>query len=178
MRDKLKLLTETTDRKECISIQREIIADKSFKPVKNIKGVWSAVSESDPDYDRLLAGAKKAAAHGYEVYILPNPKGIRSADYIFKKQSFIGTYDLKTIMGDKSVGNRLAESIGQTKRVLLNMATNYNPRQLAKEIRTYFETNSEALEVKIFKGGKEISIKYKDTLNADFVKDFIKLFER
>ena len=44
-------------------------------------------------------------------------------------------FDLKTIMGKNSVGNRLMESIGQANHVLLNMKFNYEPRLLAKESR-------------------------------------------
>ena len=37
------------------------------------------------------------------------------------RKGFTRMYDLKTISGKASVSNRLAESVGQTNRVILNM---------------------------------------------------------
>ena len=82
-------------------------------------------------------------------------------------------FDLKTISGKNSVGNRLRESIGQTNRVLINLTVDYNPRQLAISIRQYFEKNSEALEVMIIKGGKIISVIREDVMGASFIKYFM-----
>ncbi len=42
----------------------------------------------DDDYGNLLNAARKAVEHGYRVFIQPNPKGIRTADFIFDKQLF------------------------------------------------------------------------------------------
>ena len=76
---------------------------------------------------------------------------IRTADFIFERKGVYKLFDLKTISGKNSVGNRLRESIGQTNRVLLNMANDYNTRLLASDIKSYFEESSEALEVLIFR---------------------------
>jgi hypothetical protein len=88
------------------------------------------------------------------VFLLPNPPGIRTADYIFVRKGAYKMYDLKTISGTSSVGNRLQESIGQTNRVLLNITTEYNPIALARHIRRYFEKNPQAVEVLVYKGKK------------------------
>ena len=83
-------------------------------------------------------------------------------------------YDLKTISGSSSVGNRLQESIGQTNRVLLNITTEYNPIALARQIRRYFEKNPQAVEVLVYKGKKSISILRDETINgASFFKYFV-----
>ena len=72
-----------------------------------------------------------------------------------------------------SVDNRLKESIGQSNRILLNMAVNYNPRHLAMSIKRYFEQNQSALEVLIFKGSKAISIIREDTESYVFIRNFM-----
>jgi len=82
-------------------------------------------------------------------------------------------YDLKTVTGGSSVNNRLVDSIGQSNRVLLNMATNYNARQLGKDIRHYFEFNPYAIEVMIFKGHRQIVVKRQYAMSTDFVKVFM-----
>ena len=57
--------------------------------------------------------------HGYQVYILPNPKGLRTPDFMLERKGIYRVYDLKTIIGKNSAVNRLRESIGQANRVLL-----------------------------------------------------------
>ena len=126
----------------------------------------------------MLNAARKAVMHGYRVFVLPNPKGIRAADFIFERKGVYRIYDLKTISGTSSVSNRLKESIGQCNQVLLNMATNYNARQLGKDIRSYFETNPNGMEVMLFKGGRQIIVKRRYALTADFVKTFMMKYKQ
>ena len=82
-------------------------------------------------------------------------------------------YDLKTIHGKASVMNRLLESVGQTTHVLLNMATDYNARLLARDITMYFNINPNAYEVLVFKGAKSVQVKRKAASAKDFVKKFM-----
>jgi hypothetical protein len=112
---------------------------------------------------------------GNKVYILPNPSSVRTPDFIFVRKGNTKRYDLKTIVGQGSAGTRMIESIGQTDRVLLNMATNYNSRNLAQDIKAYFEANPDALEVLIYKGKKEISIT-RPSIDDNFIKTFIKRY--
>ena len=145
---------------------------KEFKPVKGHPSVFSAICETDDDYPNLLNAAQRAVLHGYRVFILPNPKGIRTADFIFERKGIYRMYDLKTIQGKSSIMNRLVESIGQTNHILLNMATTYNGRLLAAQIKRYFELNPLAAEVLIFKGGHSISVKRGYALHKMFLLSF------
>ena len=115
---------------------------------------------------------------GYRVYILPNPKGLRTPDFIFEKKGIYRVYDLKTIIGKNSAINRLRESIGQANRVLLNMRSEYKAKVLALDIQIYFQTSPEALEVLVFKGRKHISIKRNMAMSRQFMATFRKLYER
>lgn len=153
---------------------KEIAAHPSFTPVKGEENIYSTGGEGGDDYDNLLNAARKAVDHGYRVFILPNPQGFRTADFIFERKGVYKMFDLKTIQGKNSVGNRLKESIGQTNRVLLQMATDYNPGLLARSIKKYFEKNDSALEVIIIKGKKMIPINRDLTLSSDFYRIFIK----
>jgi hypothetical protein len=159
-----------------ISQLKEITVHPSFNLVKNENNIFSTGGESSEDYDNLLKTARKAGEHGYRVFILPNPKGIRTADYIFERKGVYKMFDLKTITGKNSVGNRLIESIGQTNHVVLNMATDYEPRQLAKDIQYYFERNKDAREVLIMKGSKFLSVSRQFVEGRDYVKMFMKRY--
>ena len=87
-------------------------------------------------------------------------------------------FDLKTISGKNSVGNRLKDSIGQTKSVLLNLVCDYNVRNLAFEIKRYYEMNAEASEVLIFYGRKIISIKRNIATSKGFLKMLMNSFRK
>ena len=144
-----------------------------FKPVENEKDIFAAEGSHKEDMPSLLDAARKAVAHGNKVYILPNPKGIRTADFLFENKGVYKMYDLKTIQGKASVMNRLLESVGQTTHVLLNMTTDYNARLLARDITMFFNVNPDAFEVLVFKGTKSILVKRKAATDKDFVKKFM-----
>lgn len=153
---------------------KTITQRKEFKEIT--KGIYSVGGETQEDYLPLMKAAQKAVSHGYKVFILPNPNKIRTPDFIFERKGVYKVYDLKTISGEGSAGSRMMESIGQTNRVLLNMNTTYKPRKLALDIKKYFETNAEGLEVLIFKGKREILI-IRESISKDFIHSFIRNYE-
>jgi hypothetical protein len=161
-----------------VSLLKEITSHNEFKPLDGENGIFITGGEKAEDYANLLSAARKAVGYGYRVFILPNPKNIRTADFIFERKGVYRLYDLKTIQGKASAGTRMKESIGQTNRVLLNISTDYNARLLASDIKTYFENNPYAIEVLIFKGNKVISVKRGLVVNKTFNRIFRKLYEK
>ena len=155
-----------------------ITSHPSFYPIKDEENIYTTGGESGDDYDNLLNAARKAVEHGFRVYILPNPRSCRTADFILEKKGILGLYDLKTVHGKGSVRTQLLDSIGQTNRVLLNMQSDYNARLLASDIRTYFETNHDALEVLIFKGKKVLPVNRIQVQSSDFNRVFRKRYEK
>ena len=157
---------------------KRIIYYGEFHPIEGDANIFSAISEDSDDFGNLINAARKAVEHGYRVYILPNPRSSRTADFIFEKKGILGLYDLKTVHGKGSVETQLLDSIGQTNRVLLNMQTDYNARLLASDIKTYFETNQDALEVLIFKGKKVLPVNRIQVQSPDFNRVFRKRYEK
>lgn len=149
-----------------------------FHPIEGETDIFSAISDYSEDFNNLMKAARKAVEHGYRVYILPNPKGIRTADYIFERKGVYKMFDLKTITGKNSIDNRLLESIDQTNRVLLHMTTDYNPWTLVRSIKRYFKLNPNALEVLIYKGKKEISVTRKSLDDTNFFRTFIRRYTK
>ena len=149
-----------------------------FHTVENETNIFSTGGERSEDYNYLLDAARKAVEHGYRVFILPNPKGFRTADFIFERKGVYKMFDLKTIHGKSSVMNRLYESVGQTNHVLLNMTINYRAISLASCIKKYFEINPNAIEILVFKGNKEILVKRSSTESKDFFKTFAKRYNK
>ena len=154
-----------------------IINSGEFFHVEGEQGIFSAISNQSDDYDNLIKAARKAVGHGYRVYILPNPRSCRTADFIFVKKGSYTMYDLKTVSGKGSVGTQLLDSIGQSNRILLNINSDYNARLLAADIKSYFELNRNAIEVLLFKGKKTISVSRYDTQSPMFHRQFRKKYE-
>ena len=161
---------------EYIHQLRKLTELKIYNKVK--KNILSAISKDSPDYENLIAGAEKAVRYGYKVFILPNPKGVRTADYIFLRKGVYKMYDLKTITGTGSIGTRLKESIGQTNRVFLNLATTYPANRMATEIKQYFEANNEVLEVLVVVGKKSVSVDRDFISSRNYYKLFRKMIEQ
>ena len=157
---------------------KEIVYYGEFHLVEGETGIYSTGGEQSPDYENLLNAARKAVEHGYRVFVLPNPKGTRTPDFIFEQKGNCKVYDLKTISGKASVSNRLFDSIGQSNRVLLNMTVDYNARLLASDIKSYFETNQDALEVLIFKGKKVLPVNRIQVQSPDFNRVFRRRYEK
>ena len=155
-----------------------IIYYGEFHLVEGETNIYSAISEQSDDFDNLINAARKAVEHGYRVYILPNPKGIRTADFIFERKGVFKLFDLKTITGKNSVENRLSDSVGQTNRVLLHMTADYNPGTLARSIKRYFELNPYAREVLVYKGKKQISVTRKSLEDTNFFRTFIRRYTK
>ena len=59
-----------------------IIYYGKFHLVEGETEIFSAISEKEDDFDNLINAARKAVEHGYRVYILPNPRSCRTADFI------------------------------------------------------------------------------------------------
>ena len=155
-----------------------IAAHRAFTPINGETGIYSVGGEQDADFENLLNATRKAVEHGYRVFILPNPKGIRTADFIFERKGVFKMFDLKTISGRNSVGNRLKDSIGQTNCVLLNLVCDYNVRNLTTEIKRYFEMSSDASEVLIFTGRKTISVKRNLATSKGFLRMMMNSFRK
>ena len=157
--------------------QLRLITERhEFSPLKDDPLIYSVGGEGSDDYDQLLDAARKAVGHGYRVFVLPNPRGFRTADFIFERKGVYKMFDLKTISGSNSIDNRLSESVHQTNRVLLHMKVDYNPGALARSIKRYFELNPYAREVVIFKGMKQISITRRSLDDNDFFRSFIRRY--
>lgn len=157
---------------------KKVVQSGIFKPVEHEKDIYAAAGSHREDFPLLLEAAHKAVAVGNTVYILPNPKGIRTADFIFESKGVYKMYDLKTITGKSSVENRLIESIDQTNRVLINVCATYNARVMAIQIKNYFNANPYALEVLIYKGKKTISVTRRFVENPLYMIQFRQKYEQ
>ena len=157
---------------------KEIAARKEFRALPDEPFIYTVgVNQEDPDYPSLLMAARKAVEHGYRVFILPNPHGIKTPDFILERRGVYKLFDLKNISGKNIVHTRLKESISQANRALLNMPQ-YSTRKLVHDIRKYFVKYPDAIEVLIFKGKAEVTVSRRFALSQRFYFEFKRIFER
>lgn len=142
-----------------------VIEKGQYHKVQN--RIYSAIPNTADDYNNLLYVAKTLTKkhRKAEIYILPNPTGIKSMDIIIKNKNSISAYDIKTILGKNSVSNRLIESIEQSNRVILCIKNDYNARKLYNEVQRFFNNNTKAQQVIILIKNKEI------VLNKEMMKE-------
>ena len=157
---------------------KAIVSRKEFHSLETAPNIYTVGGEGDADYQSLLNAARKAVEHGYKVYILPNPHDFRTADFIFERRGVYKLFDLKNITGKSIVGSRLLESVGQANRVLLNMPSDYNTRLFAADIKNYFDSNAEVLEVMVFRGKKMFSIDKAMAQSASFYRILKNYYEK
>ena len=179
MGDAIKKLQEVSGN-ELTSLMKTITQSRQFKLLED--GLWIVGTkeerEKDQDWNNLKLCAQKAAAHGYQVFLLPNPRKTKSPDYILERNGLYKLADLKSVIGQNSVGARLSASAGQANRAILNMNTTYNPRRLAVAIKRYYEDNPNGIEVIIFKGKREISIKRNATTQKKWIQYFLRIYNK
>ena len=156
---------------------KEIAARKEFRALPGEPFIYTVGEIQDEDYPSLLMAARKAVEHGYRVFMLPNPPGLKTPDYILERRGVYKLFDLKNISGKNIVHTRLKESIAQANRALLNMPQ-YSTRKLVHDIRKYFVKYPDAIEVLIFKGKDEISVSRRFAMSQRFYFEFKKMFER
>lgn len=173
--DELAKLHELTGAEFSRQVER-IALRNEFYPLEGETDIYITGGETGDDFENQLNAARKAVLHGYRVFILPNPKAIRTADFIFERKGTYRVYDLKTISGKGSVDSRLSESMGQSNRVLLNIATDYKAGKLARSVIRYFEKYSEGIEIMVFRGNKKISITRQMVADRNFVIAFSKKY--
>ena len=177
MGEAIRRLQEVTGS-EFVSLMKEITQSRQFKPLED--GIWIVGTreerEKDQDWSNLLSCAQKAVSHGYEIFMLPNPRKTKSADYIMVRKGLYKLADLKSVVGQNSVAARLSSSAGQANRAILNMTSSYNPRRLGMAIKHYFDDSPSATEVIIFKGKRELSITRNPTTQKKWIQYFIRIY--
>ena len=156
---------------------KEIAGRKEFHALPESPFIYTVGGNQDDDYPSLLMAARKAVEHGYRVFMLPNPHGVKTPDFIFERRGVYKLFDLKNISGKNIVHTRLKESIAQANRALLNMPQ-YNTRKLVHDIRKYFVKYPDAIEVLIFKGKNEVSVSRRFALSTRFYFEFKRMFEK
>ena len=76
---------------------------------------------SSDEFPGNLGLARKLMANGYDVYMLGNPNGIRSADFIATKKNMVYYLEGKTMNGKGSQNELLDKAASQADKIVVDV---------------------------------------------------------
>lgn len=167
---------------EKVSLIKSITQMKEFREIRRLSNVKNKIYGFNIEqYDEALKAtempknitiAKKLIQNGYDVYLLPNVSGAKSADFIIVKSNKYFYYEGKTINGKSTIKQRLIEASTQSDRIILDIVGTNDIGDIADNIQWFFENNSSVNEVMLFKGSRPIPMIRQDVLSKKFKENF------
>ena len=131
---------------------------------------------SSDEFPGNLGLARKLMANGFDVYMLGNPNGVKSADFIATTKGRILYLEGKTMNGKGSLDELLMKASSQSERVVIDIVGTSDTRYIVKEIKNAFENFRSLREVIIFKGNRMIVTDRQQALEKLFERKFRKLW--
>ena len=131
---------------------------------------------SSDEFPGNLSLARKLMSNGYDVYMLGNPNGIRSADFIVTKKGLIYYLEGKTMNGKGSLDELLEKATSQSNNIIVDIIGTDNAAYIAKEIRNTFERHKLLKEISVFKGNRLIKTTRRHISSSNFEREFIKIW--
>lgn len=168
---------------EKVAILKDIAKMKDFKAIKNLSTKDNTIYGFNvKQYEKILKEkempkniviAKKLLSNNYDVYLLPNPSKIKSADFIAVKGRKYYYYEAKTINGKSTLKTRLQEASTQSDRIILDVLGVNKPKEIAENIKWFFNSFDSPVEVILFKRGRIISVTRQIVEKKGFEKSFV-----
>ncbi len=184
----IKLYNKHKGNRDRINILKEIVNMREFQILKSIstkdnKVFGFNVSQYDDvlkqkEMPKNIAIAQKLVQNKYDVYLLPNISGMKSADFITIKDGKLFYFEAKTINGKSTIKQRLLEASTQSDRVVLDIIGVSNPNDIAENVKWFFEKNDDVKEILMFKKSRPIYVSRRKFDSKNFVKKFIKEWEQ
>lgn len=180
----IELYSKKKINAEKVAILKGITEMKDFKAIKNLSTKNNTLYGFNiKQYEKLLREsempkniviAKKLLNNNHDVYLLPNVTGIKSADFITVKNKKYYYYEAKTINGKSTLKARLQEASTQSDRIILDVVGINNPKEIAENVRWFFNNFNTPTEVLLFKRGRIIKVTRRQLKSKNFVKNFEK----
>lgn len=173
---------------EKVSILKAITQMKEFEVIRHLSNAKNKVYGFNvKQFDELLKAhempknitiAKKLIQNGYDVYLLPNVSGSKSADFIGIKGNRYYYFEGKTINGKSTIKQRLIEASTQSDRTILDIVGTNDVNAIYGNIKWFFENNDNVKEIIIFRRSKLILIEKDDIKDKFFKESFRKKWVR
>lgn len=131
---------------------------------------------SSDEFPGNLSLARKLMANGYDVYMLDNPNGIRSADFIATRKNMVYYLEGKTMNGKGSLDELLDKAASQAENIIVDVIGSEDAAYIAREIKSVFEHYIQLRSVGVFKGSRLIITTRRHLASSRFEREFIKLW--
>ena len=175
-----------TTNREKVDVLKWIVTQPAFTELKRLSMAENKIfTLYTNQYDEILKTgetpnnlqiAQKFVANGYDVFLLSNPKGTKSADFIIRKRNCLYYVEGKTSTGGGALSTQLEDGAKQADRIVINLIGKRRGKSFLSEIKSAFEANENLQVVYIFKASQLIFIKRNDALSKTFLQDFFKLW--
>lgn len=139
------------------------------------------------DFDRALtqkempknlALARKLIKHGHDVFLMPNPHGIASADYILCKNGKLIYAEGKRMDGENSLDHLLEKGTTQSSTIVVDIVGNQNTNYVYSNVKTAFERNGNLSELILFKGSRNIVVRRQNVMAKNFEAYFQRIWSK
>lgn len=174
--------------KDKVSLDKEIIKNENFvlaykysngkNKIYATEPIIEENIKNNPEYNKNLQMAQKMVNNGYDVYLLSNPHGNKSADFLLVKDNKVYYTEGKLSSGKNSLNHNLNKGATQSERILIDLTGTKDTNYIASQLEIAFNNNPNLKEVKILKGGREIKITSRDMERRNFKLFFKKEWER
>ena len=173
---------------EKVRVLHAIVSNGHFNRLEKVSDRTGSIFVLDVyDYDNLLKTgeypkniqhAQKFVQHGYDVFLLSNPQGFKSSDFVIRKRGKLYYVEGKTSTGKHSLNHNFDDGSTQADRVSINFAGNTNTTYVRGEVKAAFVGNKHLKEVLIFRGSRLIKVTRQDALGKQFEKKFSKIWNK
>lgn len=182
----IKRYYEAGTNAEKVELLKQMVSDRNFKRLdyhstkdNSIFGMGMLMFDKrlkEGEMPANLALAKKFVAKGYDVYMLPNPKNTRSADYILRKDNKLYYTEGKFLTGKNSLDHKFYKE--QSERISIDVMSSISANYVSSIVKTSFEQYGNLKEVILFKGSRMITIDRRKAGNKKFEKFFVKIWNK
>ena len=166
-----------------VSILKQIVSKPDFKRLAYYSNKNNSIFSVYTDFaqglklkemPKNLRIASKYLNNGFDVYILPNVRGVKSADFIVVKKGKYYYIEGKEFDGYSTLGARIKDGATQSDRVVIDVVGNQTTSYVYSEIKNAFNSIPSLSELHLFKGNRIIFIKRGQTLNEKRFKKYFK----
>ena len=175
-----------TTNREKVDVLKWIIAQPTFTELKRLSSAENKIFTlyTDQFNEILKTGeipnnlqiAQKFVMNGYDVFLLSNPKGTKSADFIIRKKNILFYVEGKTSTGGSSLVHRFEKGAEQADRIAINFIGLPPTSKITDLIKNVFFDNQELAELILFKGRRMVVVTRKDCLAQNFAKAFKRIW--
>ena len=167
--------------KEMVNNPRFIRSDKHSTKNGSIfatEELPNKITAENQELSKNIMMAKKMTNNGYDVYLLSNPHGVTSADFILSKNGKVFYVEGKLSTGKNSLGHNLSKGGSQAERIVIDLTGTNDTNYITARLSEGFQNNQSIKEVLLLKGRRLISIDNMMISRKDFKRYFKKVWEQ